>query len=173
MDGRRAGGGRPHGVRLGRDDWKTGIASFDGGVPAVAGPDRAAGAIGQGQVQMNPLSMASVTATATTGAFRRPYLVSPELDGRQPARAKGLPAGTAARLKQMMRPTTTRGTARKDMSGLGGDIGAKTGSAEVDGDAASDSWFTGFRNDVAAAAMARQGGDAAGPIVAAVLRAGG
>ncbi|MEW2076957.1 penicillin-binding transpeptidase domain-containing protein [Streptomyces sp. NPDC013433] len=162
---------------LGRDDWKTGIASFDGSVPAVAGPDRAANAIGQGQVQMNPLNMASVTATAITGAFRQPYLVSPDLDGRQLAQAKGLPAGTAAQLKQMMRLTATQGTAQEAMSGLGGgDIGAKTGSAEVDGNATSDSWFTGFRNDVAAAAMAQQGGhggDAAGPIVAAVLRAGG
>ncbi len=161
---------------LGRDDWKTGIASFDGSVPASGGPDRAANAIGQGQVQMNPLNMASVTATAVTGAFRQPYLVSPELDGRQLAQAKGLPAGTAAQLKEMMRLTATQGTAQKAMSGLGGDIGAKTGSAEVDGNATSDSWFTGFRDDVAAAAMAQQGGhggDAAGPIVAAVLRAGG
>ncbi|WP_344010878.1 penicillin-binding transpeptidase domain-containing protein [Streptomyces thermospinosisporus] len=161
---------------LGRGDWKTGIASFDGSVPAVSGPDRAAGAIGQGQVQMNPLNMASVTATAITGAFRQPYLVSPELDDRQPARAKGLPAGTAAQLKQMMRLTATQGTAARAMSGLSGDIGAKTGSAEVAGNATSDSWFTGFRGDVAAAAMVQQGGhggDAAGPIVAAVLRAGG
>ncbi|MEU2596446.1 penicillin-binding transpeptidase domain-containing protein [Streptomyces hirsutus] len=161
---------------LGRDDWATGVVSFDGSVPAVSGPDRAANAIGQGQVQMNPLNMASVTATAITGTFRQPYLVSPELDGRQLAQAKGLPAGTASQLKQMMRLTATQGTAAEAMSGLGGDIGAKTGSAEVDGKATSDSWFTGFRGDVAAAAMTQQGGhggDAAGPIVAAVLRAGG
>ncbi|MFD6905079.1 penicillin-binding transpeptidase domain-containing protein [Streptomyces sp. NPDC058726] len=161
---------------LGRDDWKTGIASFDGSVPDVGGPDQAANAIGQGQVQMNPLNMASVTATAITGTFRQPYLVSPDLDGRQLAQAKGLPADTAAQLKEMMRLTATQGTGQKAMAGLGGDIGAKTGSAEVDGNDTSDSWFTGFRNDIAAAAMAQQGGhggDAAGPIVAAVLRAGG
>ncbi|MEQ8147310.1 penicillin-binding transpeptidase domain-containing protein [Streptomyces sp. OP7] len=161
---------------LGRDDWKTGIASFDGSVPASGGPDRAANAIGQGQVQMNPLNMASVTATAITGTFRQPYLVPPDLDGRELAQAKGLSGDTAAQLKEMMRLTATQGTGQKAMSGLGGDIGAKTGSAEVDGKATSDSWFTGFRNDVAAAAMAQQGGhggDAAGPIVAAVLRAGG
>jgi hypothetical protein len=157
-------------------DWKTGIVSFDGRVPAVSGPDRAAGAIGQGQVQMNPLNMASVTATAITGTFRQPYLVSPELDGREPATARGLQASTAAQLKQMMRLTATQGTAEEAMSGLSGDIGAKTGSAEVDGRAKSNSWFTGFRNDVAAAAMTEEGGhggDAAGPIVADVLRAGG
>ncbi|AKZ56251.1 Penicillin-binding protein [Streptomyces ambofaciens ATCC 23877] len=161
---------------LGRDDWQTGIVSFDGRVPASGGPDRAANAIGQGQVQMNPLNMASVTATAITGAFRQPHLVPPELDDRQLATAKGLPQSTAAQLKQMMRLTATQGTGRQAMSGLGGDIGAKTGSAEVDGQTTSNSWFTGFRNDVAAAAMTEEGGhggDAAGPIVADVLRAGG
>ncbi|MFF0017122.1 penicillin-binding transpeptidase domain-containing protein [Streptomyces sp. NPDC005374] len=158
------------------EDWKTGVVSFDGKVPAVSGPDRAAGAIGQGQVQMNPLNMASVTATAITGDFRQPYLVSPDLDDRKLATAKGLPYNTASQLKQMMRLTATQGTGAKAMAGLGGDIGAKTGSAEVDGQQVSNSWFTGFRNDVAAAAMTEEGGhggEAAGPIVAAVLRAAG
>jgi hypothetical protein len=159
-------------------DWKTGITSVDGSVPAATGPDRAANAIGQGQVTMNPLNMASVTATAITGRFRQPYLVARDLDDRQFATADGLRASTASQLKQMMRLTATSapGTAVQVMSGLSGDIGAKTGSAEVDGEATSDSWFTGFRDDVAAAAMAQQGGhgsDAAGPIVAAVLRASG
>ncbi|MFC8432154.1 penicillin-binding transpeptidase domain-containing protein [Streptomyces sp. NPDC057253] len=157
-------------------DWKTGIVSFDGKVPAVSGPDRAANAIGQGQVQMNPLNMASVTATAITGTFRQPYLVSPKLDDRELATARGLPYTTASQLRQMMRLTATQGTAAKAMAGLGGDIGAKTGSAEVDGQQVSNSWFTGFRNDVSAAAMTEEGGhggDAAGPIVAAVLRAAG
>ncbi|MFI6282601.1 penicillin-binding transpeptidase domain-containing protein [Streptomyces sp. NPDC050988] len=159
-------------------DWKTGIVSFDGSVPASVGPKRAANAIGQGDVQMNPLNMASVTATAITGTFRQPYLVSPKLDNRQLATADGLQSGTVAQLKQMMRLTATSagGTATQAMSGLGGDIGAKTGSAEVDGQGTSNSWFTGFRNDIAAAAMTEKGGhggDAAGPIVAQVLRAGG
>jgi hypothetical protein len=161
---------------LGQDNWKAGIVSFDGSVPAVGGPDRAAGAIGQGQVQMSPLNMASVTATAITGTFRQPYLVSPGLDDRQLAGAEGLKASTAAQLKQMMRLTATQGTAQEAMRGLGGDIGAKTGSAEVDGNAKSNSWFTGFRGDIAAAAMTEEGGhggDAAGPIVAAVLRTSG
>ncbi|MGV9451863.1 penicillin-binding transpeptidase domain-containing protein [Streptomyces sp. NPDC003635] len=160
---------------LGKDNWKTGVSSFDGSVPASAGPDRAANAIGQGQVQMSPLNMASVTATAITGTFRQPYLVSPDLDGRELATAQGLSANTASQLKQMMRLTATQGTAQQVMSGLGGDIGAKTGSAEVDGEAAN-SWFTGFRNDVAASAMSvsgGRGGEAAGPIVRAVLAAGG
>ncbi|MCX5558346.1 penicillin-binding transpeptidase domain-containing protein [Streptomyces sp. NBC_00038] len=161
---------------LGQDNWKTGIASFDGSVPASGGSDRAANAIGQGQVQMNPLNLASVTATAMTGTFRQPVIVSPELDDRQLATAKGLPSNTVSQLRSMMNATAVSGTAAKAMAGLGGSIGAKTGSAEIDGKAVSDSWFTGYRNDIAAAALVQgggHGGDAAGPIVAGVLRTGG
>ncbi|RMB84547.1 penicillin-binding transpeptidase domain-containing protein [Streptomyces shenzhenensis] len=161
---------------LGRDDWQTGIPSFDGSVPATGGPDMAAALIGQGQVQMSPLNLASVTATAMTGTFRQPVVVPLALDGREPARAQGLPAGTVQQLRAMMYRTATSGTAAGVMAGLGGSIGAKTGSAEVDGQTRSNSWFTGYRNDIAAAAMAQDAGhgtDAAGPIVAAVLRTGG
>ena len=156
-------------------DWKTGIPSFDGSVPASGGPDTAANLIGQGQVQMNPLNMASVTATAMTGTFRQPVIVPQSLDDRELAHARGLPADTVTQLRAMMNRTATSGTAAGVMSGLSGRIGAKTGSAEVDGQAKSDSWFTGYRNDLAAAAMVQDGGhgvDASGPIVARVLRAG-
>ncbi|MER5909334.1 penicillin-binding transpeptidase domain-containing protein [Streptomyces sp. NPDC001982] len=161
---------------LGRDNWQTGIPSFDGSVPASGGPDTAANLIGQGQVQMNPLNMASVTATAMTGTFRQPIVVPLSLDNRERAKARGLSANTVQQLRAMMNRTATSGTAAGVMSGLGGSIGAKTGSAEVDGQAKSNSWFTGYRNDIAAAAMTQDGGhgiDAAGPIVAAVLRTGG
>lgn len=52
--------------------------------------------------------------------------------------------------------------------------GAKTGSAEVDGQATPNGWFTAYRGGVAAAGLVLQGGhgvDSAGPIVAAVLKA--
>ncbi|MCX4990356.1 penicillin-binding transpeptidase domain-containing protein [Streptomyces sp. NBC_00568] len=161
---------------LGQDNWKTGIASFDGSVPASGGPDTAANMIGQGQVQMSPLNMASVTATAMTGVFRQPVIVPRSLDDRELATAKGLSSSTVAQLRSMMNRTAVSGTAAQVMAGLGGSVGAKTGSAEVDGQAVSNSWFTGYRNDIAAAAMTQEGGhggDAAGPIVAAVLRTGG
>ncbi|MEV6019656.1 MULTISPECIES: penicillin-binding transpeptidase domain-containing protein [unclassified Streptomyces] len=161
---------------LGQNNWKTGIESFDGSVPASGGPDTAANMIGQGQVQMSPLNMASVTATAMTGVFRQPVIVPRSLDGRELATAKGLSGGTVAQLRAMMNRTAVSGTAAQVMAGLGGSVGAKTGSAEVDGQAKSNSWFTGYRNDMAAAAMTQEGGhggQAAGPIVAAVLRTGG
>ncbi|MET9494991.1 penicillin-binding transpeptidase domain-containing protein [Streptomyces sp. NPDC006552] len=158
-------------------DWQTGIVSYDGSVPVNGNSDDPAGMIGQGKVLMNPLNMASVTATAITGSFRQPVLVSPELGDRRLATAQGLPASTVVQLKQMMRLTATSaiGTATHAMAGLGGDIGAKTGSAEVGGQTVSNSWFTAYRGDTAAAAMVEgggHGGDAAGPIVASVLRAG-
>ncbi|MDN3260119.1 penicillin-binding transpeptidase domain-containing protein [Streptomyces sp. CSDS2] len=161
---------------LGRNDWQVGVPTFDGRVPASGGPDTAAGLIGQGQVQMNPLNMASVTATAITGAFRQPVIVPLSLDGREPARARGLAPDTVRQLRAMMNRTARTGTAAGVMAGLSGDVGAKTGSAEADDTAGSDSWFTGYRGDVAAAAMVQGGGhgiDAAGPIVATVLRNAG
>ncbi|MGW7088709.1 penicillin-binding transpeptidase domain-containing protein [Streptomyces sp. NPDC054871] len=156
-------------------DWKVGIPTQDGTVPATAGGERAEAIIGQGKVQMNPLNMASVTATAMTGAFRQPVIVDPGMDDRQLAQARGLPASTVQQLRQMMNRTAVSGTGARAMAGLSGSIGAKTGSAEVYGQEKPNSWFTGYRGDVAAAAVAQEGGhggDTAGPIVAAVLAAG-
>jgi hypothetical protein len=153
-------------------EWHTGLPNVDGKVPVADGDEveKAADMIGQGSVQMNPLAMASVSATVRSGVFRQPLIV-PGL--RQPAAARPLAAITAARLRGLMRATAVRGTAAKVMSGLGGVMGAKTGTAEVG--STTDSWFTAYAGDVAAAAMVEGGGhgaDAAGPAVRAVLDAG-
>ncbi|OKJ19318.1 penicillin-binding protein [Streptomyces sp. CB00316] len=162
---------------LGQDNWQTGVPSFDGSIPESSGTETAASYIGQGKVLMSPLNMASVTATVKNGGFKQPYLIARALDDRPFAGARPLPAGVAEQLRQMMRYTATSptGTGTKSMAGVGGDKGAKTGSAEVDGQT-PNSWFTGFRDDLAAAAVVQSGGhggDAAGPLVAEVLRAGG
>ncbi|MFJ3516317.1 MULTISPECIES: penicillin-binding transpeptidase domain-containing protein [unclassified Streptomyces] len=159
-------------------DWKTGIQSTDGKVPPATGAAAAAEYIGQGQITMNPLNVASITATARTGVFRQPVLVSPELDGRKLATAeRRMKSSVQQQLVAMMKLTATSGTAQTAMASVrGSDKGAKTGSAEVGGAGESpDSWFTGFRGDVAAAAMVEgggHGGEAAGPVVAQVLNAG-
>ncbi|MEV6080443.1 penicillin-binding transpeptidase domain-containing protein [Streptomyces sp. NPDC052069] len=158
-------------------DWKTGVVTADGSVPEEAGGVAAAQYIGQGTVQMNVLNMASITATARNGTFRQPVIVPQSLDNRQLATAsRSLPAQVSQQVTQMMRATAAWGTGRDAMASVGGDKGAKTGSAEVDGQGTSNSWFTGFSNDLAAAAVVQSGGhggDAAGPVVADVLRAGG
>ncbi|MFE2377901.1 penicillin-binding transpeptidase domain-containing protein [Streptomyces sp. NPDC059398] len=157
--------------------WNVGIPTFDGGVPQTSGPNTAAAMIGQGLVQMNPLNMASVTATARSGAFHQPVIVPRSLREGDTATAQPLPANTAQQLRDMMHTTATAGygTGTAAMSGVGGYKGAKTGSAEVDAQGKSNSWFTGFSDDLAAAAVVQSGGhggDAAGPVVAAVLAAG-
>ncbi|WP_342781589.1 penicillin-binding transpeptidase domain-containing protein [Streptomyces piniterrae] len=154
--------------------WVTGVPSFDGAVPVQTGAPKAASLIGQGGVRMNPLTMASVAATIRSGAFHQPYIVAPSVDDRQLAKSsRPLSADTAKQLRSLMRLTATSGTAAEAMAGLDGKIGAKTGSAEVDGQKKPNGWFTAYRNDLAAAAIVPaggHGGSSAGPIVAQILR---
>lgn len=162
---------------LGRDNWSIGVSSFDGAVPVQSDAQMAASLIGQGGVRMNPLNMASVAATVKSGTFRQPYLVSPDLDDRKLATASRKMSGsTASALRDLMHYTAVAGTAVKPMSGLGSDMGAKTGSAEVDGQKKPNGWFTAYRGDLASAAVVQEGGhggDSAGPVVRAMLQAGG
>ncbi|WP_309093730.1 penicillin-binding transpeptidase domain-containing protein [Streptomyces sp.] len=162
---------------LGLNNWAIGVPSFDGAVPVQSAAQMGASLIGQGGVRMNPLNMASVSATVKAGTFRQPYLVSPEVDGRKLATAsRTMSAGTLSQLRELMAYTAAAGTAAEAMAGVGGDVGAKTGSAEVDGQKKPNGWFTAYRNDLAAAGVVQQGGhggSTAGPIVAALLKAGG
>ncbi|MEI5008464.1 penicillin-binding transpeptidase domain-containing protein [Streptomyces sp. PmtA] len=157
-------------------DWDTGVQTFDGSVPEGSGGEAAAQYIGQGTVQMNALTVASVAATAKNGGFEQPVIVPRSLDGRKVATAdRQLPGAVWRQLRDMMRATAQWGSGAQAMAGVPGDKGAKTGSAEVDGQATSNSWFAGFAGDLAAAAVVQSGGhggDAAGPLVASVLKAG-
>lgn len=158
-------------------NWQVGTATFDGSVPVQSDAQMAASLIGQGGVRANPLIMASVSATVKSGVFKQPYIVSPDVDGRSLARApRTLPAPISQELRDLMRLTATSGTAAEAMAGTTGDFGAKTGSAEVDGQEKPNAWFTGYRNDMAAAAVvpaSGHGGKNAGPIVRAVLNSAG
>ncbi|MFF3512029.1 penicillin-binding transpeptidase domain-containing protein [Streptomyces sp. NPDC002573] len=161
---------------LGMNNWAIGVPTFDGAVPVQSQAQMAASLIGQGGVRMNPLNMASVISTAKTGVFHQPYLVSPSVDHRTTAKAtRTMSASTQAQLKEVLQYTAAAGTAAKAMAGLGPDYGAKTGSAEVDGQKKPNGWFTAWKGDLAAAGVVQaggHGGDTAGPIVAALLRAG-
>ncbi|MFE9096589.1 penicillin-binding transpeptidase domain-containing protein [Streptomyces sp. NPDC007264] len=161
---------------LSMDNWSIGVPSFDGSVPVQSAAQMAASLIGQGGVRMNPLNMASVVSTAKTGVFHQPFLVSPSVDNRTLAKApRAMSASTQAQLKEVLQYTAAAGTAAKAMAGLGPDDGAKTGSAEVDGQEQPNGWFTAWKGDLAAAGVVQaggHGGDSAGPIVAALLRAG-
>jgi cell division protein FtsI/penicillin-binding protein 2 len=102
--------------------------------------------------------------------------VAPSLIGAPQAHAsRSLPVTVANDIRSMMHLTATSGTAAVPMSGITGTyVGAKTGSAEVDGQDKPNGWFIAYRDDVAAAGVVEQGGegkDSAGPIVASILRA--
>ncbi|MFD3926893.1 penicillin-binding transpeptidase domain-containing protein [Streptomyces sp. NPDC058614] len=160
---------------LGMNNWAIGVPSFDGAVPVQSAAQMAASLIGQGGVRMNPLNMASVASTVASGTFHQPYLVAPTVDDRKLATAsRTLSADTLSQLRELMQYTAAYGTAAEAMSGLGPDYGAKTGSAEVDGQDKPNGWFTAYKGDLAAAGVVQQGGhggDTAGPIVAALLKA--
>ncbi|QTD99044.1 penicillin-binding transpeptidase domain-containing protein [Streptomyces cyanogenus] len=162
---------------LSMNNWAIGVPTFDGSVPVQSAAQMAASLIGQGGVRMNPLNMASVAATVKSGGFHQPYLVSPSVDHRTTATAsRTLSPKTLSQLRELMRYTAAYGTAAEAMSGLGPDYGAKTGSAEVDGQKKPNGWFTAYRGDLAAAGVVQaggHGGDTAGPIVAKLLKLGG
>ncbi|WP_329338135.1 penicillin-binding transpeptidase domain-containing protein [Streptomyces sp. NBC_00663] len=161
---------------LSMNNWAVGVPTFDGSVPVQSQAQMAASLIGQGAVRMNPLNMASVSATVESGVFRQPYLVSPDVDGRTLAKAsRTMSSGTLSQLRELMAYTAAYGTAAEAMQGVYGNVGAKTGSAEVDGQKKPNGWFTAYRGDLAAAGVVQaggHGGDTAGPIVAALLKMG-
>jgi hypothetical protein len=162
---------------LGMNNWAIGVPTFDGSIPVQSGAQMGASLIGQGGVRMNPLNMASVASTVESGVFRQPYLVAPSVDNRTLAKAsRTMSAKTQAEVKEVMQYTASYGTAAKAMAGLGPNYGAKTGSAEVDGQKKPNGWFTAYRGDLVAAGVVQaggHGGDTAGPIVAALLKMGG
>ncbi|MEV8537254.1 penicillin-binding transpeptidase domain-containing protein [Streptomyces sp. NPDC051211] len=154
--------------------WSIGIVSTDAGIPVSKGPETAASYIGQGKVTMNALSVASLSATVKNGAFRQPVIVPREMIKGELTTAQPLPGNMAATLRSVMGAAATDGTAAKAMSAVSGDKGAKTGSAEVDGQSDSNSWFTGYADDLAAGSVVQSGGYGSGPagdVVASVLNA--
>ncbi|GGT82299.1 penicillin-binding transpeptidase domain-containing protein [Streptomyces coeruleorubidus] len=152
-------------------EWHVGAPSYDGSVPVPKDEtEKAASMIGQGRVQANPLIMASVTATAVSGTFHQPSLTEGNEDTTS---TTPLPEGVVAQLREMLRATVTDGTARV-LSDLPGEIGAKTGTAEVSDDQDNNGWLVAHRGNVAVACVVEEGvtgGGSAGPVVRGLLAA--
>ncbi|MFE1251901.1 penicillin-binding transpeptidase domain-containing protein [Streptomyces sp. NPDC058735] len=152
-------------------EWHVGAPTYDGSVPVPGDEtEKAASMIGQGRVQANPLIMASVTATAVSGTFHQPSLIAGTEDTTD---TTPLPRGVVTQLREMLRATVTDGTA-KILSGLPGEIGAKTGTAEVSEDQDNNGWLVAHRGNVAIACVVEEGvtgGGSAGPVVRELLAA--
>ncbi|QDI69977.1 penicillin-binding protein [Streptomyces calvus] len=151
--------------------WHVGVPSYDGSVPVPRdATEKAASMIGQGRVQANPLIMASVTATAVSGTFHQPSLVAGTTDTTA---TTPLPPRVVTQLRALMRATVTEGTARV-LSDLPGDIGAKTGTAEVSDEQENNGWMVAHRGGVAVACVVEEGvtgGGSAGPVLHSLLSA--
>ncbi|GAB2864636.1 penicillin-binding transpeptidase domain-containing protein [Streptomyces deserti] len=152
-------------------EWHVGIPSYDGSVPTPRDEtEKAASMIGQGRIQANPLIMASVTATAVSGRFHQPSITAGNDDKTTTA---PLPRQVVTQLRALLRATVTEGTASV-LADLPGDIGAKTGTAEVSEEQDNNGWFVAHRGNVAVACVVEEGvtgGGSAGPVVRDLLSA--
>lgn len=128
--------------------------------------ERAAAAIGQGQVLVTPVHAASIVAAAVGGRWHSPYLLADAVGVQSPPLAPDITAG----LTEAMLLTVTSGTGRP--AAVDGEtIWGKTGSAEYStGDGiATHAWFVGAWDDLAFAVVVEgggSGGSVAGPIAA-------
>ncbi|MFC1415190.1 penicillin-binding transpeptidase domain-containing protein [Streptacidiphilus cavernicola] len=161
---------------FGLGDWSVGYPTTNPAVPQATGDSigdqriaRAANAIGQGDVAANPLVMASIGATVAHGGFKQPVLLSslPQAPAATPISQR-----TAADLRQMMVATAAYGTAAPRLAGMGSSVGAKTGTAEVDG-TKPNGWFVAYDSTLSVAAEvigADTGADTAGWVVSDILK---
>ena len=154
--------------------WDIGIgnlsASYFNAPASASGSELAEEAFGEGQLLASPLAMASVAATVDTGTFKQPVLT---MTAKQTT-ATPLPAATDAGLKEEMRDVVTEGTGAG--LGLGPNVYAKTGTADIVGQEQPNSWFVAFdpTKDVAVAFLdvnAGYGAQFSGSEAAAFLNA--
>ncbi|MBX9245945.1 penicillin-binding protein [Actinotalea ferrariae] len=150
-----------------------GFPAFLGAVPQDStGTDHAASMIGQGRVQASPLAMATVAASVAAGRTVTPWLVGAEPPPA--AEADPLTPEEAAALRDLMRAVVTEGGGSA-LAGLpGGDVIAKTGTAQfesADG-LRNHAWMVAVQGDLAVAVFVEDGESGAataGPLLADFL----
>lgn len=156
---------------------QAGPGVFTGSVPGdAAGTEHAASMIGQGKIQASPLAMAGVAASIAAGTTVRPTLLAdpgeaPESDlPTDPATA--LTADEAAALGAMMRAVVSDGGGTFLQGVPGGDVSAKTGTAQYGDGSTNHAWVMAFQGDLAVAVFVETGdygSTTAGPLLKAFL----
>ncbi len=140
---------------IGPDYIVDGVPTVTGSVPPTVDlAERTEDGFGQGKVLASPFGMALMAATVAAGKTPVPHLIEgreTEVNGEA---GEPLSPAVIDGLRPMMRLVVTNGTA-KDLNGLG-DVRGKTGEAEFNG--GSHAWFTGYRGDMAFAALIVGGG---------------
>ena len=157
-------------------DWadRIGVTStFTGSVPETSGPtDQAAAAIGQGRVEVSPLALAVMAGSVARGNLLEPTLIRSDAFGAPTP--KGLDGTATADLRSLMGLVVSEGTGTALRGAAGGQVHAKTGTAEF-GTAnppQSRAWLTGYQGEVAFAVLVEEGksgGTVAAPIAKTFL----
>lgn len=153
--------------------WSLPVEGFSGSLPPPAmAVEKAADAIGQGRVEVSPLTMALVAGAVQAGTWRPPVLVT-DPPQQSDVSVRRLDAARVRTLGELMRRVVTSGTAAN--AGLPAGTAGKTGTAEF-GTANppnTHAWFLGFRGNLAFAVLVDGGGvggAVAAPIAAQFLR---
>lgn len=157
-------------------DHDLGFPAFFGSVePPTSETGRAADMIGQGTVLASPMAMATVIASVQVGRTVVPRLVE-QVEVSVPEEATPLSAGEARALKGLLRAVVTDGSGRRLGSLPGGDVIAKTGTAEFEqgGRTRTHAWMVAAQDDLAVAVFVQEGpsgSGTAGPLLEEFLRA--
>ncbi|WP_427017735.1 penicillin-binding transpeptidase domain-containing protein [Pseudarthrobacter sp. P1] len=171
-----------------------GVPAFMGSLPATAGGTaHAAAMIGQGEVLVSPLAIATVAASVARGALVSPTLVSPTpvfpaptqeaaspsagpgaAGTKTPAAGPALSGAEAAQLQDMMRAVVTSGHAGFLSAIPGAPVLAKTGTAEYGNDKPlkTHAWVIAAQGDLAVAVFVEDGdygSVSGGPLMKAFL----
>ncbi|AIY01568.1 hypothetical protein ART_1969 [Arthrobacter sp. PAMC 25486] len=154
-----------------------GLQAFMGAVPRdSAGTEHAASMIGQGKIQVSPLSMAALMASAVKGEAVAPVLVDGH-DGKvKPAEGAALTGEEAGDLRTMMRAVVTDGYLDNLADLPGAEAIGKTGTAEYGTETPprTHSWVIAAQGDVAVAVFVEDGDLGAvtgGPLAKTILAA--
>lgn len=162
-------------------DWSRTLGAgrvVSGSVPVNNGAtDKAAASFGQARTIVSPLSVAVLAGSVARGSYIPPALVTSPAPGGDRA-PQPLDAKAIQQLHTMMRLVVTDGTGTVLQGTPGGDVYAKTGTAEFDGDGGKvRAWLTGWQGDVAFAVLVEEvphghsGGDTAAPVAKNFLTA--
>jgi len=152
-----------------------GMPSFAGSVPAEAAEtEHAASMIGQGRVQVSPLTMAVVAASLARGTTVAPRLLQPGPTNRAEA-IKPVGPAEAEAVRTMMRAVVTDGSVSFLKDVPGDPVAAKTGTAEygTDQPPRTHAWMIAIQADLAVAVFVEDGASGsktAGPILEQFLR---
>jgi cell division protein FtsI/penicillin-binding protein 2 len=133
--------------------WQLPLPAFSGSVPAATSDGQLAGeTIGQG-VQVSPLGMALIAGEVASGTWHSPVLVTNPPDGSASSRVP-LDASALTSLRALMRAAVTSGSARgADVPGP--PVYGQTALVEAGSGRSPQwqSWFVGYRGDVAFAVL--------------------